>query len=119
LSWSDEFDDPVPGCTTLQDAVDHVRKLPKAQQKLPHWQTAVEMLIRAAKGSPAWSMLARIAMLKAMNRGRERMLQGDTLGQAGSFRFASFVARVRPAVSASNTSTGRLVFEQIYGMTQI
>jgi hypothetical protein len=27
----------------------------------------------AAEGSPAWLMMARIAMLKAMNRGHERV----------------------------------------------
>ena len=57
MSWADEFDDPVPGCRTLQDAADHILKLPKAEQQLPHWQTAVEMLIRAAEGSPAWLMM--------------------------------------------------------------
>jgi hypothetical protein len=74
LSWSDEFEGPVAVCRTLQDdAADHVLKLPKATQQLPQWQTAVEMLVRAAEGSPAWLMLARIAMLKAMNHGRERV----------------------------------------------
>jgi hypothetical protein len=50
-SWSTPFEDPVPGCRTLQDAADHILKLPKATQQLPHWQTAVEMLIRAPEGS--------------------------------------------------------------------
>jgi hypothetical protein len=58
---------------TLQDAADHVLKLPEAQQQSPHWQTAVEMLIRAAEGSPAWLIMARIAMLRAINHGRERV----------------------------------------------
>ena len=73
MSWSDEFEDPVPGMRTLQDAADHILKLPKATQQLPHWQTAVEMLIRAAEGSPGWMMFARMAMLRAMNHGRERV----------------------------------------------
>jgi hypothetical protein len=73
LSWSDEFEDPVPGCRTLQDAADHILKLPKAQQQLAHWQTAVEMLIRAAETGGAWLMMAHIAMLRAMNHGRERV----------------------------------------------
>ena len=71
MSWSAEFEDPVPGCWTLRDAATYIQKLPKAQQKQQHWQTAVDMLIRAAEGSPAWMMLAHIAMLKAMNHGRE------------------------------------------------
>jgi hypothetical protein len=53
LSWSDESEDPIPGLRTLRDAADHIQKLPKAQQKLPHWQTVVEALIMAASRSPA------------------------------------------------------------------
>jgi hypothetical protein len=34
-------------------------------------------LIRAAEGSPAWLMMARIAVLKAMNHGRERVFRSD------------------------------------------
>jgi hypothetical protein len=88
LSWSDEFEDPIPDVRTLQDAADHILKLPKAQQQLPHWQTAVEMLIRAAEGSPAWLMMARITMLKAMNHGEERVFRTDrkedAFGASGS-----------------------------------
>jgi hypothetical protein len=73
MSRSDEFEDPVPGMTTLQDAADYILKLPKAEQQLPHWQIAVEHLIRAAETGGAWLMLARIAMLPAMNHGRERV----------------------------------------------
>jgi hypothetical protein len=62
---------------TLRDAANYIQKLPKAQQHLPHWQTAVEMLIRAAEGSPAWLMLARIAMLQATNHGTERAFRAD------------------------------------------
>jgi hypothetical protein len=50
LSWSDEFEDPIPGLRTLRDAADHIQSLPKAQKQLPHWQAAVEALIMAAEG---------------------------------------------------------------------
>ena len=50
LSWSDEFEDPTPGITTLQDAADYILKLPNATQQLPHWQAAAEALILAAEG---------------------------------------------------------------------
>ena len=50
-----------------------IQKLPRAQQQLPHWQTAVEMLIRAAETGGVWLMMAHIAMLQAMNHGRERV----------------------------------------------
>jgi hypothetical protein len=77
LSWSTEFEDPVPGCTTLRDAANLIQKLPKAQLQQQHWQTAVEMLIRAADGSPGWMMFAQIAMRKAMDYGQERVFRTD------------------------------------------
>ena len=54
MSWSDEFQDPIPGFKTFQDAADHIQMPTEAQQKLPHWQGAVEALIIAAedRGSP-------------------------------------------------------------------
>jgi hypothetical protein len=51
---------------TLQDAADLILSLPKSQQKLLHWQTAIDILIRAAEGGPAWLMLARIAMRRRL-----------------------------------------------------
>ena len=50
LSWSTRFEHPVPGLATLRDAADYIQKLSKAEQKLPHWQAAVEALIMAAEG---------------------------------------------------------------------
>jgi hypothetical protein len=35
---------------TLRDAADHIMKLPKAEQQLEQWQTAVAYLIGAAEG---------------------------------------------------------------------
>jgi hypothetical protein len=77
MPWSSEFEDPLPGFRTLQDAANYIQKLPKVTQQLPHWQAAVEMLIRAAEGCPAWMMMARIAMLRAMNHGTERVFRSD------------------------------------------
>jgi hypothetical protein len=42
-------------------------KLPKAEQDLPEWQTAVACLIGAAEGGD-FMMHARIGMLRALNR---------------------------------------------------
>jgi hypothetical protein len=72
LSWSDEFEDPIPGLRSLQDAADHILKLSKAQEQLPHWQTAVEALIMAAEGRGPL-LHARVGMLRAMNHGKERV----------------------------------------------
>jgi hypothetical protein len=55
MSWPREFDDPIPlprgrQLVTLQDAADYIMKLPKAEQNLVEWQTAVGCLIGAAEG---------------------------------------------------------------------
>jgi hypothetical protein len=52
---------------TLRDAADHITKLPKAEQQLDEWQTAIEALIMAAE-SRGPLMHARIGMLRALNR---------------------------------------------------
>jgi len=46
-------------------------KLPKAEQNLEEWQTAIECLIGAAEGRD-FMMHARIGMLRALNRNVER-----------------------------------------------
>jgi hypothetical protein len=46
-------------------------KLPKAEQKLEDWQTAISCLIGAAEGRD-FLMHARIRMLRALNQHVER-----------------------------------------------
>jgi hypothetical protein len=46
--------------------------VPKAEQ-LEEWQTAVENLINAAEVGGGWLMLARIDIMKALNRHFERV----------------------------------------------
>jgi hypothetical protein len=41
------------------------------------------MVIWVAEGSPAWLMIARIAMLKATNHGKERVFS-NRIGASGS-----------------------------------
>jgi hypothetical protein len=53
--WSRAFDDPIPlprgrHLVTLQDAAGYIMKLPKAEQDLEQWQTAVACLIGTAEG---------------------------------------------------------------------
>ena len=57
---------------TLRDAADYIMKLPKAEQNLEAWQTAVEALIMAAENRGPL-MHARIGMLRALNRNVERV----------------------------------------------
>src|SRR5713226_5678694 len=52
---------------TLEDAAGYIMKLPKAEQNLGEWQAAIECLILVAeKNGP--TMMARIGMMKALNR---------------------------------------------------
>ncbi len=62
--------------TILQDAADHLLRLPKATQELPHWQAAVEALILAVEGRGPF-LHARVKMLRAMNHGVERVFRSD------------------------------------------
>jgi hypothetical protein len=72
VSWSREFDDPIPlprrrQLVTLKDAADYIMKQPKAEQKLQEWQAATEALIMAAEDRGPL-MHAHIGMLRALNR---------------------------------------------------
>jgi hypothetical protein len=55
MTWSAGFDDPIPlpdgrELVTLEDAADYIMLLSKAEQKLEEWQTAADILIKAAAG---------------------------------------------------------------------
>ena len=78
VGWARPFDDPIllPGgreLLTLRDAADYIMKLPKVEQQLDEWQTAIECLIGAAEGRD-FVMHSRIGVLRALNRNVERML---------------------------------------------
>jgi hypothetical protein len=70
------FDDPIPlprgrQVVTLQDAGTYITKLPKAEQNLPEWQTAISCLIGAAEGRD-FMIHARIGRPRALKRNVER-----------------------------------------------
>jgi hypothetical protein len=50
--WHREFEDP---------------SLPKKESDLPEWQAAIEVLMLVARSGP--TMMARIGVMKALNRG--------------------------------------------------
>jgi hypothetical protein len=54
---------------TLRDAAHYVTKLPKKESDLPEWQTAIEVLMLCSRGGDP--MLARIAVMKALNSGAQ------------------------------------------------
>lgn len=76
MSWSRRFDDPIPlpkgrQLVTLRDAARYILRLPKAERNAPRWQTAAELLILIGEngGDP---MMARIAMMRALDRGEKK-----------------------------------------------
>ena len=59
------------------------KKLPKAEQQIEEWQTAVEALILVAESNGGPTMLARIGVMRALNRNVERVVQ--SVSQRKSF----------------------------------
>ncbi len=80
MSWSREFEDPITlpdgrKLLTLKDAADYITKLPKKESDLPEWQTAIEVLLLVSRGGP--TMMARIGVMRALNRHVERVFNPD------------------------------------------
>jgi hypothetical protein len=82
--WRRKFDDPIPlprgrQLVTLQDAGTYITKLPKSEHTAPEWQAAMEALILVATlGGP--TMMARIGIMRALNRGHIREFNLDHKG---------------------------------------
>jgi hypothetical protein len=57
---------------TLEDAGAYITELPKADQQLDEWQTAIECLLLVVKLEGP-TMLARIGVMRALNRNVERV----------------------------------------------
>jgi hypothetical protein len=76
VPWSASFEDLIPlpkgrWLLTLRNAAEYITKLPKAEHSAPEWEAAMEALILVAKsGGP--TMLARIGVMRALNRGHAR-----------------------------------------------
>jgi hypothetical protein len=79
--WSRTFDDPIPlprgrQLVTLRDAALYITKLPEAEHDAPEWQAAMQALLLVAEnGGP--TMLARIGVMRALNRHVERRFKAD------------------------------------------
>jgi hypothetical protein len=67
----------------IHDAATYITELPKKKAAEPEGQTAIETLMRAAeRGGP--TMLPRIGIMRALNRGHVREFnpaQGSSLGR--------------------------------------
>jgi hypothetical protein len=77
--WKRKFEDPIPlprgrQLITLEDAARYIQKLPKAEQQIEEWQTAIEILILVAESGGGPTMMARIGVMRALNRHVERVL---------------------------------------------
>lgn len=72
MSWDRPFDQPVPlpkgaPARTLRDTANFIRNLPKTEQDMKEWQTAIQMLIDAAENRVPM-MFAKIGLHKAIDR---------------------------------------------------
>ncbi|MEH2546019.1 hypothetical protein V1283_002664 [Bradyrhizobium sp. AZCC 2262] len=78
--WQRKFEDPIPlpggrKLITLRDAADYITGLPKKGSDLPEWQTAIEALMLCSRSGP--TMMARIGVMKALNRHVERVFNPE------------------------------------------
>jgi hypothetical protein len=74
--WDTEFDDPIPlpdggELLTLRDAAEYIRRLPASLRESERWQVAMKDLSRSVD-TPAWRVLARLAIMKALYGRRRR-----------------------------------------------
>ena len=72
----DPFDDPIPlprgrQLVTLKDAGTYITKLPKAEQQVSEWQTAMLALLLVVEQNGT-TMFARIGVMRALHRNVER-----------------------------------------------
>jgi hypothetical protein len=61
---------------TLEDAGAYITELPKANQQLDEWQTAIEALLLVVKQNGP-TMFARMGVMKALNRHVEPVFNRD------------------------------------------
>ena len=85
LSWSREFDDPIPlpdgrQLVTLKDAGEYIQSLPKAKQNATPWRNATEALLLVVERNGP-TMFARIAIMQALYPAGERVFNPDRKDQ--------------------------------------
>ena len=78
--WQRKFEDPITLAdgrllVTLMDAGEYISGLSKKETDLPDWQVAMQALMLVSRGGP--TMLARIAVMRALNRGVERVFNPE------------------------------------------
>jgi hypothetical protein len=79
--WKRAFEEPIPlprgrRLATLRDAGHYILKLPESEHTAPEWRAATKALgLVVALGGP--TMLARIGILRAINRRVEPVFNPD------------------------------------------
>jgi hypothetical protein len=77
--WKRPFDEPIPlprGRQLVTLAAKYIQKLPKAEHDLEEWQAAVEVLLLVVELNGP-TMMARIGVMRALNRHVERTFNPD------------------------------------------
>jgi hypothetical protein len=74
--WKRRFGELIPlprgrQLVTLEDAAKYIQKLPAAEQQIAEWQAAVEALLLVVELDGP-TMMARIGVMRALNRGYVR-----------------------------------------------
>ena len=80
--WKLRFGEPIAlqdgrKLVTLRQAADYITNLPKAEHGATEWQTAIDMLMKAADFGESYLMFARIGMLQALHRHVKRVFNPD------------------------------------------
>jgi hypothetical protein len=73
--WDQAVFDPIilpngKSLITLRDAAEYITELPKAEHDADQWQAAMQALLLVAEHDGPM-MLARIGVMRALNRGHE------------------------------------------------
>jgi hypothetical protein len=90
MAWFKRFYDPIilPGgrkLLTLRDAAEYITALPKAEHDAADWQVAMEVLLLVAERDGP-EMLARIAVMKALNRHNPKPMPAPRTKRAKVYR---------------------------------
>ena len=91
MGWDQAFSGPIilPGgrkLATLRDAAQYVTKLPKAEHDAAEWQAAMEALLLIAAEHDGPTMFARIAIMRALHRERQKAAPAPRRKRAKAYR---------------------------------
>jgi hypothetical protein len=90
MAWSKRFYDPIilpdgRELLTLREAAEYITALPKAEHDAADWQVAMETLLLVAERDGP-EMMARIAVMKALNRHGVKATPATRRKSAKAFR---------------------------------